>query len=196
MEWKEFAASVIGSIAWPVVVLVITVLVLTNFRTQIRGLIARIKSVKGAGVEATFGEELNDVRDVAEALVEDVQAAETTETSLSEDSLGIIIRAWIELESTVDQLYRGVTGSDVDSHKSTRARLKSLFDAGIVPPAVFHTVSRLYDLRNKVMHGRHFATVKEARSFSDSAYDMVDYLVLTNRSHFEDKPLLAHRYRA
>ena len=196
MGWKEFAASVVGSIAWPFVVCVIVVLVLANFRTQIRGLIARMKSVKGAGVEATFGEELSDVRDVAEALVEDVQSAETTGGPSNEDPLAIIIRAWIELESTVDLLYLGATGSDDAPRKPTRTKLNSLLHDGVIPPAVFHTVTRLYDLRNRVMHGRHSATVEEAQSFADSAYDMVDYLVLTNQSHLGDKPLLVHRTRS
>jgi len=196
MEWKEFAASVVGSIAWPFVMLMISLLVLTNFRTQIRGLIARMKSVKGAGVEATFGEELDDVRDVAEALVEDVRFPVTMEMSSNEDPLAIMIRAWIELESTVDQLYLGVTGSDDGLRKSPRMRLKSLLEDGVIPPAVFHTTSRLYDLRNMVMHGRHSATVEEARRFADSTYDMVDYLVFANQTHLGNKPLLVHRNRA
>lgn len=195
MGWKQFAAAVIESVAWPVVVLVIVLLALANFRTQIRGLFARMKSVKGAGVEATFGEELNDVRDVAEALVEEAHAPETTSEFANDDPLGIIIRAWIELESTIEQLYLGVSGRE-EGGKSTRIRLKHLLDNGAIPPAVFHTVSRLYDLRNQVMHGRHFATTQEARSFADSAYDMVDYLVSTNQQHLGDKPLLVHRTRA
>lgn len=193
MGWKEFSASVIESIAWPVVVLVIAVLVLVNFRTQIRGLLARIKSVKGAGVEATFGEELNNVRDVAEALVEDVQSPETTDSLPEEDPLSLIVRAWIELESTIEQLYRGIRGLDDEGYSPPRVGMKFLLTAGIIPPAVFHTVSRLSDLRNKVIHGRHVATMEEAQSFVDSANDMVDYLVLSNQKHLGDRPLLSSR---
>ena len=32
--------------------------------------------------------------------------------------------------------------------------------------------------------------------FTDSAYDMVDYLVFTNQSHLGDKPLFTHRSKA
>lgn len=70
MDPLTFWASVIKSVAWPIGALVIVTIVVANFRTQLRALLARMKTVKVAGSEATFAAELEDVRGAAEELVE------------------------------------------------------------------------------------------------------------------------------
>lgn len=191
MGWKEFFASVIGSLAWPTIVLLLVIIILGNFRRQIRTLISRVKSIQGGGVEATFGEDLEAVRDTTDALIADAKASDYTEAEqLGTDPLATIIRSWLSLEATIDALYRAAIDISEQKRVSARTQLSKLLERELIPSAVFHTVLRLQHLRNTVVHGEHLPTAPEAESYADSVSDMADYLVLINHEYLKDWPLL------
>lgn len=52
MDWLQFWSSVIEAVAWPVVVLVLGLV----FRNQVRTLLHKLQSAKGAGIELIFAQ--------------------------------------------------------------------------------------------------------------------------------------------
>ena len=63
MDWLQFLASIIGSLAWPLA-LVVIVLIL---RRQLVDILRRLKRLKYGEAEAEFGEKLEEVEeDIAE----------------------------------------------------------------------------------------------------------------------------------
>jgi len=64
MDWMQFTASVIGSLAWPSVVVVLLILI----RKQLGGLVARIEELNlPGGTSAKFGRALEEIREKVEA---------------------------------------------------------------------------------------------------------------------------------
>jgi hypothetical protein len=58
MDWLQFTASVIGSLAWPLAAVVLGFM----FREQVRKLLDKMKSLKGpGGIEASFSEKVQEV---------------------------------------------------------------------------------------------------------------------------------------
>lgn len=57
MGWKEFAASVTGSVAWPLAILILGLV----FRKQLIDLFKRLQDFKVPGTEATFAAGLDKV---------------------------------------------------------------------------------------------------------------------------------------
>lgn len=61
MDWLQFSASVIGSLAWPIALVALGFM----FRDQFKGLLKKIKHAKGGGFELDFSEDVKRI--VAEA---------------------------------------------------------------------------------------------------------------------------------
>lgn len=79
MGWKEFAASVIASTAWPFVLLLVVLILLG----PIRGLIGRIRTWKAFGVEAELAENLQTNRRWLREAVKEVAGTATAHTGIS-----------------------------------------------------------------------------------------------------------------
>lgn len=57
MDWLQFSSSVIGSLAWPIAVIVLGVM----FREQFKALLAKVKHAKGVGIELDFAEDVKRI---------------------------------------------------------------------------------------------------------------------------------------
>jgi hypothetical protein len=64
MDWKAFIAAIVGSLAWPIVVLSL----LFILRKQLVGLADRLQEFSVAGAKATFEKQLETAREEAERL--------------------------------------------------------------------------------------------------------------------------------
>jgi hypothetical protein len=64
MDWKQFIASVIGAVAWPIAVVAIVFV----FRNQLRSLIVQIKKIGAAGVNVELAEKVGEAVDAGEAV--------------------------------------------------------------------------------------------------------------------------------
>lgn len=173
MSTLEIAASLVGSLTWPAVVLVVVVI----FRSPLSDLIGRIKSYKGLGQEVTFGDRLAG----AEASVEDallhsrIAGADARERLAAEPSplvreaegnpSFVVIRSWeLMLDALADLFAAAFPGED----KRRTQPIGDLQRSKVVPPEYVTAIRELRDLRNRVAHGQHNPTPGEAVAFAES----------------------------
>jgi hypothetical protein len=177
----EFIASIVGSIAWPVVVLTLFLLFRLQLHTIIAGVAARIPNLlrfKVAGTEAEFD------RQVA-VLAEDVQdqrELRDSRRSLDEDSP--------KTDKILDELAlqmpnAAVAGAFIEVEVAARKYLDVVQDHSKLPPAqtlrrrqevpggLRSALHELFDLRNRAIHGRDNVLPSSARTYVQAARDVV-----------------------
>ena len=180
MNGLQFTSSLISTLAWPVVVIVLVVI----FRTHIASLLGRIKSYKGMGQEVTFGDGLavaeNSVEEAARSVSGDESGDKRTETEPSplareaEDNPSfVVIRAWEQFVVALNELAEGrlpIRNIRPDSFLSDPSLiLRSLRKSEIVNDEFVTAATELRLLRNKVAHGQHNPTPGEALAYAESA---------------------------
>ena len=177
-----FVASLIGSLAWPLAL----VIVLVIFRRPVTKLIGRATQYKGFGQELTFGDELADVerkiegikfgglevrweREPEQRAVERGQDSVDLPPSLTEAGLQeaegemvrksemypsqVVLEAWDWLNKIVN----------CDNRPGRKIADDDLWQ--FVPIRSYRAVKDLLDLRNKVAHGEHIPTPGEAITY-------------------------------
>jgi hypothetical protein len=172
----QFAASVVASLSWPLVVLA----ALMTFRRPLSDLIGRVVTYKGLGHEVTFGDRLA----AAESSVEDALSRSSAESFDSgrppEGELGlsvrevgrnpsfVIIRAWEQVQDALAEVFSSVFPGE----KRRTQPLSDLERKGIASPQYFTAVRALRELRNSVAHGNANPTAGEAIAYAESAGEL------------------------
>lgn len=198
MGWKEFAASVVGSVAWPVVILILGMV----FRKQLIELLQRLQDFKLPGAEATFAAGLDKV----EVRLEDLKATEEeavteqvredsktdeepgfTNSSIA-DPTGTVIRSWEELSKALNGMLRARTGRRPSFN--IRAVLGELVAEGVINELFAETIMDLHALRNRVAHGQETPTPDSALVFARTADELRRAVIATAkvRSRVEAPP--------
>jgi hypothetical protein len=177
MNGFQFASSLVSSLVWPLVVIVLVVI----FRKQLAGLIGRITSYKGMGQELTFGDRLadaeNSVEEAARSASIDKGEAEQIETGpnpLAREADAnpsfVVIRSWEQVVSALNDLAgAALPGRYMPSRGFSSSLLRELQKVGLVNPDFVTAVMELRDLRNRVAHGQHNPTPGEALAYAESA---------------------------
>lgn len=177
MNGLQFASSLISSLVWPMVALVLVAV----FRKPLADLIGRIKSYKGLGQELTFGDRLadaeNSVEEAARSSPIDKGESEQIESKPSPltreaeaNPSFVIIRSWELVASALSDL----VGATIVMHGNrsavfSAALLEPLQRAGFVSTETAVAVRELRELRNKVAHGQHNPTPGEAVAYAEAA---------------------------
>lgn len=180
----EFVASVIGSLAWPAVV----VTTISLFKRQIGSLIGRLTSAKApCGWEAEFerrvGEALEDAQAAAKDIPElgraDQRAAPSPEpepvtVTPGEDPTYSVIAAWERVGAAVSSL---AIAADIrvqtEYHPGAVALSRSLREVGVVNANFVDSVRALQSLRSMVAHGRRQLSVAEAEAYVGAANELI-----------------------
>lgn len=178
VEWTEFVAALVGHLAWPATVVVLSIL----FRGVLSARLRSLLHFKGAGLEATFGNELaateqsvGELLDAAGVPIED-PSTPRPESDGRFDPSGMIIRSWEGIVPMLDDL-RLRTPSSGRPTRNVTAMLNQLRRDGVIGSGLVETISRLYELRNAVAHGKHEPTAGEALSYQESAKELAGYLI-------------------
>jgi hypothetical protein len=175
MDWLEFVASVVATVAWPIVVLVLVF----AFKQSIVDSLRQLRHLKAPGVEADFGGFLADAEKSTEALLDaaGVPNEEAPEQPPQPplDPTGLIIRAWQILTMDIARL-TSAAGLTKKNARNAIDQLEELRKALPMDPAVVATVLDLRNLRNLVAHGRHTPTEGEAFTYAETAHELSTYL--------------------
>lgn len=211
MDWKEFAASVIGNVlSWPVVALTIALLLLQ----PIRGLIGRVRAAKGFGGEVEFSKTLESVEDSVDEVLEsepiseqlaDLEAHTRSNSSAnqkvsptaepgmpdpSRNPSGSIIMAWQQLASALEDLNRikAGRGRPTRNHKIIIEQLRR---NEAVSQAFCDSAHDLLALRNQVAHGEVVPTQGAAHTYVERANQLekVARGIITVEKMDLDKPM-------
>ena len=171
MDWLDFIASVVRSVAWPAALVLIAWLL----RAELKALLGRLETVRHKETEASFARAVEDVssevaeRDDAERRKEvkrlDEAHAElpshphldaVTEVkrlggTLADHPEAAILASWALLEGAYRQL-AAQRHLPVSSSASVPVLIDALVDAGVIAPEDRSSVAKLRRLRNEVAH--------------------------------------------
>jgi hypothetical protein len=157
MDWKQFIASVLGTIAWPFVVLIVLYLI----RNQIRNLAERIEELTlpgGAGIK--LAKQVEQVRNQAE-IVEAEQKAEPPDVvTLDPRTLQLaeqfpeaaLLEAFKELEGVLLQIRSRLP--DRKPNRNVSEVVKYLADKQYITASTFELFQGLREARNSAAHAK------------------------------------------
>jgi len=181
MSIFEFIAALVGSLAWPIVVLIVAVI----FRRQFSALLARpLASLRAGPLEAVWDRQVAEV----EAELPGPQSSVTeSRAAAGTDRLREVARAapaaavmgaFSEIEEQLHQIL--VDGGVEPGRGGATQMARRALEAGLVQPEILKAVEGVAVLRNLAAHGRE-SDLDQARA--------LDYLALTDAVSFA----LSHR---
>lgn len=166
MDWLQFIASLIGSLAWPAVVLAAVVLL----RRPLAALLPLLRRLKYKDIEVEFDREVRELRDEAAAVLPPLPRA--VPSTVPENALlelasvsprAAVVEAWLRVESAARRAIerRGVrpeSGQALAGLQLTR----TLRHAEILDNSARAVLDRLRMLRNQAVHAHDFAVGEES----------------------------------
>jgi len=157
MDWKQFVASVISSLSWPIAV----VLVVALLRASLMGLIPKIRSLKYGDLHIDLGKELEAVKAEISAHATDAEAPESqplppTTSTIELASLSpraAILTSWLEVEKEIEVTISKHQIRIANPHKNHPGlKMRILRDKNLIDENTMSTFKKLYDLRNRAAH--------------------------------------------
>jgi hypothetical protein len=171
MDWREFAANVLGTfLSWPVLIFV---LVLT-FHRPLRDLVGRLRHAEIGDQTLDFSERLERAQELGAEAAEDAQKSAGAKQGAgdSSDASGLIIHAWDQVRQALVNFH-----DQADLHgsgtKSVLRLAEDLRDSGRVNDTFVSAVGELTKLRNLVAHGLHRPTAEESERYVNTAQEVV-----------------------
>lgn len=192
MDLDEFITKLAPHVAWPLAVLLLSILFVIVLGRPIINLISEISTFKLSKDGFEISREFRKASDTTQAAVRDIkedvsakqsEASATVEGGLASADRGnpwlddaeaspavAILRGWEGLASSVGALAETLSGQ---TPSTVSAALKQLVDGDIVNRTYVRAVEELRQARNEVAHARHVPNRAEAISFITSAWDLV-----------------------
>lgn len=154
MDWKQFVASLVGSLAWPLVVLSILVL----FRAQLGRLIGQIRKFGAGGVNVELADQLEQVAEQAKRVEEETKGPPADVIVLDPTVLQLaqkfpeaaVLQEYKELESVLLQIRSRLP--DDKRHRNLNEVLSQLNKTGLVSGSVVGLFNTIRKARNAVAH--------------------------------------------
>ena len=152
MGWLEFIASIVRSIAWPAVIIILLFLL----RKQLGNLAERLTEFSFPGGKAKFKDELAKGRRAADKLPPAKAQPKKDEVDplvrvAAETPEGAVILAYIDLEKKLRDIAGKLgKGSNVVNHMGVMQELTS---RGVVEKEALELFSNLRGARNSAAHG-------------------------------------------
>jgi hypothetical protein len=156
LDWKQFFASIFGSLAWPLAVVILAAF----FKDQIREKLAQIRKFGAAGVNFEIADQVKEVQKAGEA-VELEQAGEPRDVTVLDP--GLINLAKSFPEAAVLQSFKGVEAvllrirqrlPDDKPHRNLNEVLKALADESQISQNVIALFQSLRQARNTAAHAK------------------------------------------
>ena len=156
MNWLEFASSVVRSLAWPIALVVVIVLL----RRPLSELLPALSRMKLRDVEFEFSRGLERAQIVtASAIPKDLQVPITEgarprkEGTASTFPRGVLLDAWIKLQESAIKLCRvRFPDRPVGQLRDTRQLVATLSDTGELSTEQIALFEELRNLRNVAAH--------------------------------------------
>jgi hypothetical protein len=188
MGWMDFTSSLVGHLAWPIAFVVVMVL----FRKPLTALLAKLRTWKGFGTEATFGEALAAAEPTIEAATAEMpqrerQFARDPERDAERDnfireieanpSFGIIA-AWERIQWIVTDMSATVAVATGKSSppRTIAQQLNLLTDQDAITTDLANGIRELQALRNEVAHASANPTPGQALAYAENAWEIEQLL--------------------
>jgi len=175
MDWKQFLASVIGSIAWPTAVVAIVYV----FKNQLRVLIVQIRKIGAAGVNVELSEKVEEAVDAGEIvqaekglLAPDLVGLDPSLLQLAKSfPEAAVIQTFKELEALILK-FRARMPDDRPARNLYEV-LKALEKQQYIPQSAITLFQSLREARNAAAHGK-----SEEKLSSGEALDLIRQIKL------------------
>ncbi|MBW3587898.1 MAG: hypothetical protein KY429_00570 [Actinobacteria bacterium] len=184
MDWLEFIASLVESLAWPIVV----VLILILFRNPVTDLIPLVRRIKYKDLELEFERTLAEATQKAQreqlpitrpSLAERYDENLTRLVWVAEVSpRAAILEAWLEVEASAAEAAVRFGLRLEPRDRPSPLRLGSLLaGAGVFSQGLLDVYNELRDLRNKAVHAVDISlSPAVVRDYVSLALSLVEYL--------------------
>jgi hypothetical protein len=156
VDWKQFIASVVGSLAWPIAVVVIVHI----FKDRLRLLIGHIKKIGAAGVNVELSEKVEEAIDAGEVVqvekgisAPDIAGLDPTLLQLAKSfPEADLIQSFKELEALILQIRERMP--DARPYRNLYEVLKALEKLEFIPSSAIALFQSLREARNAAAHGK------------------------------------------
>lgn len=174
--WKQFVADVIGSLAWPAVIVFAVFL----FRAPIHKLIPELRWFKWFGAEAKFGDAVEVAENAAtqaelpspEPTTGELALSTELSAEISSAPRAAVIEAWLAVERELEALAED-SGVDLGERRWTpEALARELKRRGVIESGLTAVIGDLRQARNVAAHVRPYAVERD---------EVVDYVKLAGR---------------
>ncbi len=185
MEWKQFIASLVSSLAWPAAVF----LILFVFRSELTKIVGRLAHFKYKDLELEFEKVRQQAEELREELPPEEPASENPVVASLEDQIldaverapsAAILLAWSALESTIaSAVTRLAVSPEPPSYRSPVHNIQMLTKHAGLPSRYAQLLDEMRMLRNKVAHDPHSMssiTQEQAHNYANVGRDMIQYL--------------------
>ncbi|HCF2594665.1 hypothetical protein ACSBR8_00570 [Pseudomonas aeruginosa] len=153
MDWMQFLAAVISSVAWPAAVVVI----LTMLRKPIGDLLPLIEKFKYKDIEVNLRKQLEAARDQVESVVADEPVADIPEPPTSFQNLAkadpraAVLSAWLPVESELFN-FASAVGYETSRKEPIHRVIRNLEKMGLLDRTVAGSLDKLRIVRNDAVH--------------------------------------------
>jgi hypothetical protein len=179
MDWLQFLASLIKSLAWPATLVMLVVL----FRIPIRRALLTLTRLKYKDFELDFGHELKQLEkeakaiDITPQLPKSIAPTKRDSSQLLQEAAQLAQRfpepavavAWQAVEDELMQaVMRLAISPDYPAHNSALRNAELLKAQDAIDKRTFELLNRMRNLRNMAVHGAHgaaYITTDEALEF-------------------------------
>lgn len=160
MDWKQFFAAAIGSIAWPAAIIVAVL----QLKGPLAKLLPKIRSFKYGELHIDLEQQLAEVK--AEVIASEPEAPLLNQHAPPALALQLaaisprsaVLMAWLEVEKKIEEIlslnpvmsHRGASGLVRPMMMSEAMR--ALVDKGIVNKLTYDTYRKLNRIRNEAAH--------------------------------------------
>jgi uncharacterized protein YutE (UPF0331/DUF86 family) len=191
MNWLEFLASIIKSLAWPTTLVILVVL----FRAPVRRALLRLTRLKYKDLELDFGRELRQLEKEAKAIDITPQTPKSIAPTKRDSSQFLmesaalvqqgfpepaVAVAWQAVEDELMQAtMRLAISPDYPAHNSPLKNAELLKEQNAIDQRTIEVLNRMRNLRNMAVHGGRGAahvTTDEAFEFLALARGVVEKL--------------------
>ena len=157
MDWLEFFASLISSLAWPITLLLAVFLL----RGYLSTLFPFIERLKYKDFEIEFRKSLQELTEKSREALPAIQAVEMEAAGISRDRLyslteisprSAILEAWLQVESAAAAALQASEPTFASKPMAPLRLGEALNRRQIINRAQLEIFNRLRDLRNKAVH--------------------------------------------
>ncbi|MFW9268754.1 hypothetical protein ACLK1G_16360 [Pseudomonas sp. NR3] len=166
MDWKQFCAAIIGSLAWPTAVVIVVVLL----RSPLAKLIPMVRTLKYKDLHIDLSEKLEAVKEELEAGTQDNDhpiplSAEGRLLELARlDPRAAVLSAWIDVERALSSLAARV---GISPNSGPMAVANELHVKDFLTELEMQTFRELRRIRNQAGHQYTDVSFEEAKSMAE-----------------------------
>lgn len=180
MNWMQFVASLVGSLAWPTA----AVIAIFWFKDPIKKLLSAISKISFAGGTAEFDRAMREIEASAEEESPDRKAGllrVPTDMVENEDAkalqanpAGVVMEAWKSVELTMrDVIAKLWPDADFKGRHGPLAIIKFLYSREFINSREESMLLKMRILRNIAAHDEEPVTAENAERFQEIAGDFV-----------------------